>query len=201
MYTPEITITQTDRESLNGHRGGVIWLTGLSGAGKSTIANALEQILHAKGVHTYILDGDKVRNGLNKDLSFSDHDRRENIRRISEVAALMKDAGIVVITAFISPFRNERHLAKHLIGGERFFEIHVATPLAQCEARDTKGLYRKARQGDLVNMTGIDSPYEEPEHPNLRVDTTGRAVEQVVHEIYAHLQAIKFIADDSQDGF
>lgn len=201
MYTPEITITQTDRESLNGHRGGVIWLTGLSGAGKSTIANALEQALHGKGVHTYILDGDKVRNGLNKDLSFSDHDRRENIRRISEVAALMKDAGIVVITAFISPFRNERHMAKHLIGAERFFEVHVATPLAQCEARDTKGLYRKARQGELLNMTGIDSPYEEPEHPNLRVDTTGRAVEQVVHEIYAHLQAIKFIADDSQDGF
>lgn len=183
MQNSENIVTQAKRESLNGHRGAVIWLTGLSGAGKSTIAAALENLLHTKRIHTYILDGDKIRNGLNSDLSFSDVHRRENIRRISEVAALMMDAGIVVITAFISPFHAERLMAKERIGRDNFFEIYVATPLAQCEQRDTKGLYRKARSGELKNMIGIDSPYEVPENPDLRVDTTRRTVEEVVLEI------------------
>ncbi|SDP55150.1 adenylyl-sulfate kinase [Ectopseudomonas guguanensis] len=199
MQNPEVTVTQAERESLNGHRGAVIWLTGLSGAGKSTLANALERVLHIKGIRTYILDGDKVRDGLNKDLSFSDNDRRENIRRIAEVAALMMDAGIVVITAFISPFRAERQMARQLIGDKNFFEVYVSTPLAQCEKRDTKGLYRKARSGELLNMTGIDSPYEEPQRPNLQVDTTQRTVEEVVQEIYAHLQAAALVVDTSED--
>ncbi|WIF67291.1 adenylyl-sulfate kinase [Metapseudomonas otitidis] len=193
MQNSENIVTQAKRESLNGHRGAVIWLTGLSGAGKSTIAAALENLLHTKRIHTYILDGDKIRNGLNSDLSFSDVHRRENIRRISEVAALMMDAGIVVITAFISPFHAERLMAKERIGRDNFFEIHVATPLAQCEQRDTKGLYRKARSGELKNMTGIDSPYEVPENPDLRVDTTRRTVEEVVLEIHTHLEAAGLI--------
>lgn len=193
MQNSENIVTQAKRESLNGHRGAVIWLTGLSGAGKSTIAAALENLLHTKRIHTYILDGDKIRNGLNSDLSFSDVHRRENIRRISEVAALMMDAGIVVITAFISPFHAERLMAKERIGRDNFFEIHVATPLAQCEQRDTKGLYRKARSGELKNMTGIDSLYEVPENPDLRVDTTRRTVEEVVLEIHTHLEAAGLI--------
>ncbi|MFV0886320.1 adenylyl-sulfate kinase [Metapseudomonas otitidis] len=193
MQNSENIVTQAKRESLNGHRGAVIWLTGLSGAGKSTIAAALENLLHTKRIHTYILDGDKIRNGLNSDLSFSDVHRRENIRRISEVAALMMDAGIVVITAFISPFHAERLMAKERIGRDNFFEIYVATPLAQCEQRDTKGLYRKARLGELKNMTGIDSPYEVPENPDLRVDTTRRTVEEVVLEIHTHLEAAGLI--------
>lgn len=200
MSTPEITITQAKRELLNNHRGAVIWLTGLSGAGKSTLAAALEHLLHTKRVRTYILDGDRIRNGLNKDLSFSDDHRRENIRRISEVAALMRDAGIVVITAFISPFRAERLMARELIGEKHFFEVHVATPLALCEKRDTKGLYKKARSGEIHNMTGIDSPYEEPETPDLRVDTTQRSVEEVVREIYTQLEAAALITGGPNGG-
>lgn len=200
MQTSDITITQAKRESLNNHRGAVIWLTGLSGAGKSTLATALEYLLHTKRIRTYILDGDKIRNGLNKDLSFSDDHRRENIRRISEVAALMMDAGIVVITAFISPFRAERQMARGLIGEKKFFEVHVATPLALCEKRDTKGLYKKARSGELSNMTGVDSPYEAPETPDLRVDTTQRTVEEVVQEIYKHLEAAALITGGPNGG-
>ncbi len=143
---------------MNGHRGRVIWLTGLSGAGKSTIANALEVLLHRAGQRTYLLDGDNVRQGLNRDLGFTDAERVENIRRVAEVAKLMMDAGLIVITAFISPFKRERAMARDLIGQGNFTEVYVNTPLEICEARDPKGLYKKARKGELPNMSGLGSP-------------------------------------------
>lgn len=163
IHRQELSITRKDRENLNGHRGKVIWLTGLSGSGKSTIANALEKELHAQGKSSYILDGDNIRHGLNKDLGFTDSDRIENIRRVAEVSKLMLDAGLIVITAFISPFRAERQMARELIGSDDFIEVFVDTPLEVCEKRDPKGLYKKARIGEIPNMTGINSKYEAPE--------------------------------------
>ena len=170
VHRQPLSVTRPDRERLNGHKGRVIWFTGLSGSGKSTIANALEVALHAQGRRTYLLDGDNIRQGLNKDLGFTDADRVENIRRIAEVARLMMDAGMIVMTAFISPFRRERDMARELIGAVNFIEVYVSTPLAVCEERDAKGLYKKARGGQLPNMTGIGSPYEVPEAPELIVD-------------------------------
>jgi len=167
VHRQALGITRERREHLNGHKGKVIWLTGLSGSGKSTLANALEAELHAHGRRTYILDGDNVRMGLNRDLGFTEADRVENIRRVAEVARLMMDAGLIVITAFISPFRREREMARELVGADDFVEVYVDTPLAICESRDPKGLYRKARRGELPNMTGIHSPYEPPTDPQL----------------------------------
>lgn len=167
LHRQVLSIAREDRERLNGHKSRVIWFTGLSGAGKSTLANALEKELHAQGKRTYILDGDNVRLGLNKDLGFTDVDRVENIRRVTEMAKLMMDAGLVVMTAFISPFRAEREMARELIGAEHFIEVFVNTPLEVCEQRDLKGLYKLARNGHLANMTGINSPYEEPIAPHL----------------------------------
>ncbi|KAA8997605.1 adenylyl-sulfate kinase [Affinibrenneria salicis] len=163
-------VTREDRERLHNHQGVVIWFTGLSGSGKSTLAGALEQALHARGVSTYLLDGDNVRHGLCRDLTFSDGDRRENIRRVGEVARLMVDAGLVVLTAFISPHRAERQMVRDLLAEGQFIEVFVDTPLAICEARDPKGLYKKARAGELRNFTGIDSVYEQPERPDVRLD-------------------------------
>jgi bifunctional enzyme CysN/CysC len=183
VHRQALSVTREDRERLNGHQGKVIWFTGLSGSGKSTIANALEKALHAQGRRTYILDGDNVRQGLNKDLGFTDADRVENIRRIAEVAKLMMDAGLIVMTAFISPFRAERQMARELIGAENFIEVFVDTPLAVCEQRDPKGLYKKARSGQLPNMTGINSPYEAPINPELVVDTAQRGVEAALEDI------------------
>ncbi|MFT0621443.1 sulfate adenylyltransferase subunit CysN [Ectopseudomonas guguanensis] len=181
VHRQALSITREDRERLNGHKGKVIWFTGLSGSGKSTIANALEKELHAQGKRTYILDGDNVRQGLNKDLGFTGADRVENIRRVAEVAKLMMDAGLIVMTAFISPFRAERQMARELIGEDNFIEVFVDTPLAVCEQRDPKGLYKKARSGQLPNMTGISSPYEAPLDPAFSIDTTqtdiGKALE------------------------
>lgn len=167
VHRHALSITREDRERLNGHRGKVIWFTGLSGSGKSTIANSLEKELHAQGKRTYILDGDNIRQGLNKDLGFTDADRVENIRRVAEIAKLMMDAGLIVMTAFISPFRAEREMARQLIGEGNFIEVFVDTPLEICEQRDPKGLYKKARNGQLPNMTGVSSPYERPEHPEV----------------------------------
>lgn len=183
VHRQALSIARADREQLNGHRGKVVWFTGLSGSGKSTLANALEVELHRQGRRTYILDGDNVRQGLNKDLGFTDADRVENIRRIAEVARLMMDAGLIVMTAFISPFRRERAMARELIGTEHFIEVFVDTPLAVCEERDPKGLYKKARSGQLPNMTGINSPYEPPERPELVVDATSTTQEATVEAL------------------
>lgn len=171
VHRQALSITREDREKLNGHPGKVIWFTGLSGSGKSTLANALELDLHAQGYRTYILDGDNVRQGLNRDLGFTDADRVENIRRIAEVAKLMMDAGLIVLTAFISPFRRERQMAKELIGEDRFVEVYVSTTLEVCEERDVKGLYKKARAGQLPNLSGVGSPYEAPVDAQLEIDT------------------------------
>ena len=162
IHYQKINITRHEREKIKDQTGKVIWLTGLSGSGKSTLANVLEMQLNQLKKHTYILDGDNLRLGLNKDLGFNESDRVENIRRVAEVAKLMMDAGLIVITAFISPFRSERKMARDLIGTNNFFEVFVDTPLEICEQRDPKGLYKKARDGFLKNMTGIDSPYEAP---------------------------------------
>ncbi len=164
VVTPEM------REKLHHHRGAVVWFTGLSGSGKSTLAGATEQCLHQLGVSTFLLDGDNIRHGLCRDLGFSDDDRKENIRRVGEVAKLMADAGLIVLTAFISPHRSERALARELIGEERFIEIFVDTAPEVCEARDPKGLYRKARAGEITDFTGIGSAYEAPLAPELQVD-------------------------------
>lgn len=163
-------VTREEREQQHGHQGVVLWFTGLSGSGKSTVAGALEQALHRDGVNTYLLDGDNVRHGLCRDLGFSDSDRKENIRRVGEVAKLMVDAGLVVLTAFISPHRAERQMVRDLLGEGQFVEVFVDTPLAVCEARDPKGLYKKARAGELRNFTGIDSVYEAPEAPEIHLD-------------------------------
>ncbi|PWC13794.1 adenylyl-sulfate kinase [Brenneria corticis] len=169
IWHPHV-VSRQERERLHGHRGVVIWFTGLSGSGKSTLAGALEQALHQHGVSTYLLDGDNVRHGLCRDLGFSDDDRRENIRRVGEVAKLMVDAGLVVLTAFISPHRAERKMVQDLLAEGQFIEVFVDTPLATCEARDPKGLYKKARAGELRNFTGIDSVYEAPDAPDLHLD-------------------------------
>ena len=171
VHRQSLSIDRAAREKLNGHPGKVLWFTGLSGSGKSTIANALEVELHGRGLHTYILDGDNIRQGLNRDLGFTDTDRVENIRRIAEVAKLMMDAGLIVMTSFISPFRRERDLARELIGPENFIEIFVDTPLEVCEQRDVKGLYKKAREGKIPNMTGVNSPYEVPLTPDVTIRT------------------------------
>lgn len=180
VHVQALTVARNDRERLNAHKGKVIWFTGLSGSGKSTLANALESRLHRLGMRTYVLDGDNIRRGLSKDLGFSEADRAENIRRISEVARLMMDAGLVVMVAFISPFKRERELARELIGPENFFEIYVSTPLELCEQRDVKGLYQLARAGKILNMTGINSPYEAPDDAYYEVHSMANNFEEVM---------------------
>lgn len=182
-----MSVTKSMRAELNGHRGCVVWFTGLSGAGKSTIADLVEQRLHRSGHHTYVLDGDNVRHGLNKDLGFTDADRVENVRRVAEVAALMVDAGMIVLVSFISPFRAERALARGIVAEDEFCEVFVDTPLAVAEQRDPKGLYAKARRGELPNFTGIDSPYERPEHPEVRLDTTALTAEEAADTVLTKL--------------
>ena len=183
VHRQSLSIDRAAREKLNGHPGKVLWFTGLSGSGKSTIANALEVELHARGMHTYILDGDNIRQGLNRDLGFTDTDRVENIRRIAEVAKLMMDAGLIVMTSFISPFRRERDLARELIGPENFIEIFVDTPLEVCEQRDVKGLYKKAREGKIPNMTGVNSPYEAPHAADVTIRTQEIPLEESVRAL------------------
>ncbi len=164
------TVTRERRETQNGHRGGLFWFTGLSGAGKSTLAHSVEEMLHQKGYRTFVLDGDNVRHGLCADLSFSDEDRKENIRRIGHMAMLYVEAGIIVLTAFISPFRADRDNVRK-IGGADFYEIYCKCSLETCEDRDVKGLYKRARAGEIPDFTGISSPYEEPEFSDLTIDT------------------------------
>ena len=183
LYPTESTINAQRRSQLMGHKGKVIWLTGLSGSGKSTVADALESRLHQMGIHSYILDGDNIRAGLNKDLGFTDADRVENVRRTAEVAKLMADAGLVVITAFISPFRSERDMARSLFDDGDFAEVFLDVPLEVAEQRDPKGLYKKARRGELPHFTGIDSPYQAPESADLRLDTSKLSVDACVDEL------------------
>jgi bifunctional enzyme CysN/CysC len=180
-------VTREHHAGIKNQKAAVLWLTGLSGAGKSTIANLVEKKLARMNRHTFLLDGDNVRHGLNKDLGFTDADRVENIRRVGEVAKLMTDAGLIVITAFISPFRSEREMVRQMMQPGEFIEVHIDTPLADAEARDVKGLYKKARAGELKNFTGIDSPYEPPEDPEIRVDTTRMTAQEAADEIVRRL--------------
>ena len=183
-----LSIDKSARIALLGQKPFVVWLTGLSGAGKTTIANLVESRLHQLGRATYLLDGDNVRHGLNRDLGFTDVDRVENIRRVAEVAKLMVDGGLIVFVAFISPFRSERRLARELVASDEFFEVYVNAPLSVAEERDPKGLYRKARRGELKNFTGIDSPYEPPEHPELEIYTPGCEPDEAADELITCLR-------------
>lgn len=176
-------ISAVDRRTLHGHNSFVIWFIGLSGSGKSTLASLLEQKLYQKGMSTYILDGDNIRSGLNKDLDFSESSRRENIRRIGEVAHLMVDAGLITITAFISPFHEEREMVRQMVGDDRYIEVYVDCPLEECEKRDVKGLYAKARKGEISSFTGISSPFEIPQNPDVTVKTAEMSVEDGVEQI------------------
>ena len=177
------TVTRARREAQNGHRGAILWFTGLSGAGKSTLAHAVEEELHLMGCHTFVLDGDNVRHGLCGDLGFSAADRIENIRRVGEVAKLFMEAGIIVLTAFISPFRSDRERVRGMVEHGDFIEIYCDSPLEVCESRDVKGLYKKARAGQISDFTGISSPYEAPEKPELRVDTGKDTLEYCVRQV------------------
>ncbi|WP_018924047.1 adenylyl-sulfate kinase [Salsuginibacillus kocurii] len=183
------SVSRSEREEKQGHPGLVLWFTGLSGSGKSTLANALDRLLFEKEKRTYVLDGDNVRHGLNQDLGFTAEDRQENIRRISEVAKLFADAGTIVSTAFISPYAADREQAKQLIGEETFVEVFVQCDLDTCEERDPKGLYRKARTGEIPSFTGISAPYEEPEAPKIVVNTAEQTVEETVQTIIQELQS------------
>jgi bifunctional enzyme CysN/CysC len=189
IHPHEMTVTREARERLQGHAGKVVWFTGLSGAGKSTIANEVEKALHAQGRRTYLLDGDNLRNGLNRDLGFTEADRVENIRRVAEVARLMQDAGLIVLVAIISPFRQEREMARRLIGEEHFLEVYVNAPLDVCEARDPKGLYQKARRGEIPNLTGVQAPYEPPLDSQLELRTGEASLEECVASVLALLEA------------
>jgi bifunctional enzyme CysN/CysC len=188
----KMSINKKTRSELNSQKPCVVWFTGLSGSGKSTIANILEQKLHTIGKRTYLLDGDNVRHGLNKDLGFTDTDRVENIRRVAEVSKLMVDAGLITLVSFISPFKSERQMARDLLSADEFFEIFINTPLEECEKRDPKGLYKKARAGELKNFTGIDSLYEEPENPDLILNTSSGNAEELTDQI------IKFLKDKNK---
>jgi bifunctional enzyme CysN/CysC len=187
VHWQALDVTRETHASLKNQKPAVLWFTGLSGAGKSTIANLVEKKLVRMNRHTFLLDGDNVRHGLNRDLGFTDADRVENIRRVGEVAKLMTDAGLVVLTAFISPFRAEREMVRQMMAPGEFIEIHIDTPLADAEQRDVKGLYKKARSGQLANFTGIDSPYEAPENPEIRIDTTKMTPEQAADLIVERL--------------
>jgi bifunctional enzyme CysN/CysC len=189
LFWQPTRVTRDQRANQKGQQPCILWLTGLSGAGKSTVANALEQMLHLRGHHSYLLDGDNVRHGLNKDLDFTDAGRVENIRRIGEVAKLFVDAGLIVVTAFISPFRSDREMVRKLVNEGEFVEIHVSTPIEVCEQRDPKGLYAKARTGTIKNFTGVSSPYEAPETPELNLDTSRLSVQESVATIIRYLEA------------
>ncbi|MHB9117906.1 MAG: adenylyl-sulfate kinase [Burkholderiales bacterium] len=182
------TVTRDRRQALNGHRSAVVWFTGLSGAGKSTLAHAVEERLHQMGCRTFVFDGDNVRHGLCADLGFSEEDRKENIRRIGEMVKLFAEAGVIALTAFISPFRADRSRVRQLLVPGDFIEVHCRCPLEICESRDVKGMYRRARAGEIRDFTGISSPYEEPENPELIVDTESMPLDQCVDQVIGYLQ-------------
>ena len=184
----QASVTRERRNQSNNHQSVVLWFTGLSGSGKSTLAHVLEEKLFNKGCKTLVLDGDNVRHGLNSNLDFSDDDRKENIRRIGEVAKLMLESGLIVMTAFISPFREDRVAVRNLISNSDFIEIYCKASLETCEARDVKGLYKRARAGEIKNYTGIDSPYEAPDNPELIIDTDKETLDESVSSIYSFLE-------------
>lgn len=184
----ESSVTKEDRQKLNKHKSPVLWFTGLSGSGKSTISVSLEKEIHSLGIRTYRLDGDNIRHGLNKNLGFSPEDRTENIRRIGEVGKLMSDAGLLTLTAFISPYREDRDLVRELLEEDEFIEIYVKCSVETCEQRDPKGLYKKARAGEIKGFTGIDAPYEEPENPELIIETDKLSLEESVQAIINYLK-------------
>jgi adenylylsulfate kinase len=193
IFKAQSRVTLKERNKKFNHKSFVIWFTGLSGSGKSTLSQALEQYLFIHNYHSYVIDGDNLRHGLCSDLSFSSQDRHENIRRVSEVANLFMDAGLIAITAFISPYQTDRQLAKNLIGDENFIEIFCDCSLVICERRDIKGLYKKAREGLISNFTGIDAPYEVPKHPSLSIDTSSMTVDASIKLIIEHLKDRQFI--------
>lgn len=182
------TVTKTDRQQRTGHKSAILWFTGLSGAGKSTLANAVEYELHQRGLASYVLDGDNIRHGLNRGLGFGPDDRKENIRRIGEVAKLFVDAGVITLTAFISPYREDRELARSLVDEGEFIEVYVKCPLEECERRDVKGLYQKARNGEISQFTGISSPYEEPVSAELVIESNEQTIEESVQRVIAYLE-------------
>mgnify|MGYP006090693045 FL=1 len=179
--------TKAQREELHGHKAYLLWFTGLSGSGKSTLANLVEIALHQQGLSTYILDGDNIRQGINNDLSFAPEDRTENIRRIAEISNLMLDAGVLTLAAFVSPYLKDREEVKQIVGADNFIEIYVNTSLEECERRDVKGLYKKARAGEIKNMTGISAPYEAPTNPDFEIITDGQSIEDSVKEVLTFL--------------
>lgn len=213
IYWQTVDVSKAARSALKTQKACMVWFTGISGAGKTTIANLVEKKLHAMGRHTYTLDGDNVRHGLNKDLGFTDADRMENIRRVAEVGGLMVDAGLIVLVSFISPFRADRRMARQLVQAGEFIEVFVDTPIEIAEERDPKGLYKKARRGEIKRFTGIDSPYEIPQEPELHIATTQHTAEEAADSIINHLISIGVIwiepretenspdaADDFQHG-
>ena len=181
------SVSIADRHLLNGHSGGLLWFTGLSGSGKSALAHAVEEKLHSLCVRSYVLDGDNIRTGLNKDLGLSPEDRKENIRRIAETAKLMADAGLLVFAAFIAPYKQSREYVRKLMAGRPYYEVYVKCSVEVCAKRDPKGLYKKARSGEITNMTGISAPYEEPEHPSLIIETDKLGLQQCVDEVIGFL--------------
>ena len=190
------TVTRERRENLNGHKSAILWFTGLSGSGKSTVAHSVEEALHQLGCKTFVFDGDNVRHGLCNDLGFSDKDRKENLRRIGEMVKLFLDAGTISLTAFISPFKEDREKIRAMVSEGDFVEIYCRCPISKCEERDVKGLYKKARAGEIPHFTGISSPYEEPENPEVIVDTDGSvSIEDTVEKIITTLQKLKILKD------
>ena len=194
-------VSRSDRETLNNHKGAVLWFTGLSGSGKSTLAHAVEEQLYLQGARTYVLDGDNIRHGLSSNLGFSEEDRKENIRRIGEVAKLMMDAGTIVMTAFISPFIKDRAEVRKLMPHDDFIEIYCNATLETCEKRDVKGLYKKARAGEIKNYTGIDSPYEAPENPDLTIDTGTTSLQDSVKKVMRFLEKGNYIGQKYSGQF
>ncbi|NEX78173.1 adenylyl-sulfate kinase [Bacillus thermocopriae] len=187
------SVTKADRHVLNGHKSCVLWFTGLSGSGKSTLANAVDQALFQRGIHSYVLDGDNVRHGLNRDLQFNKEDRSENIRRIGEVAKLFVDSGQIVSAAFISPYLADRQLVRNMFEPGEFIEIYLNCPIQVCEDRDPKGLYEKARKGEIPEFTGISSPYEIPKHPEIIIESHRESIEEAVHKIITYLEDRKIL--------
>lgn len=189
IITHNYQVSKEDRQQQNNHNSFLIWFTGLSGSGKSTIANVLEQKLFEAGIRTYALDGDNIRKGINKDLTFAPEDRSENIRRIAEISSLMIDSGLVVLAAFVSPYKKDRENIKKIVKDVNFVEIYINTSVEECERRDVKGLYKKARAGEILNMTGISAPYEAPEQPDVEIKTEEQTIDEAVNKIFSHIES------------